>query len=505
MRNKCLWFTLLVFTLSIGLNATASGKPQDEKQLAKLQKQIDQLQAQLDGKSKFKASKTKTDSGERVRDVGQQIVRRPTRDRYEQDIPLQIRLYDLSDLFAVSPNYPAVNVNEFQAGRQFFAATPAGQRGMSNGGGQFGGGQGGGGFSGGGGGVFNIPAKQFSGGLRNDGNSNMQAAQVTLKQLVNTIRVTVKPEMWGDDSSSARIESLGNTLLITASEEMHTQINDLFNLFREHWGKRRTVSVQTWWIRADAGVTSDLIDSESTEKVGAGVVAESRWKEFFDKAKEEKKIAYSSTLTGHNNQTLHAISGKQISLTVDAQPFETNDIQWHVKDFDELDSALPDVDEDEDFIPENFGFLGQKKRIVGFRPVNTFFHNGAAVQVTPLATRGGNFVILDLQAKLNELVQGDRGEQISVEKEGGETTIKLDDIDYLSCQFSSTLRCPKNQVVLAGSMTSNPSAETETPEILVFVRVSVHTIKEDKSDWKRSTVVTPAAAKPKEKVKAGAK
>ena len=241
------------------------------------------------------------------------------------------------------------------------------------------------------------------------------------------------------------------------------------------------------------------MDSETTKTVGAGVVAENRWKEFFSKAKEEKKIAYSSTLTGHNNQTLHAISGKQISLTVDAEPFETNDIQWHVKDFEDLDSQPSDLDPDEDGIPESLGFIGQQKRIVGFRPVNTFFHNGAALQVTPLATRGGNFVILDLQAKLNELVNGGRGERISVEKEGGETTIQLDDMDYLSCQFSSTLRCPKNQIVLAGSMTSNPSAESETPEILIFVRVSVHTIEEDQSDWKKSTVVMPAAVKPKSK------
>ena len=514
MRNKCLWFTLLIFTVSFGLNATAFGKPQDEKQLAKLQQQIDQLQAQLKSATgKQKKSETKQESNERVRDLGQQIIRRAPRDRYEQDVPLQIRLYDLSDLFAVSPNYPAINLNEFQAANQFFPAAPAGMRGMTAGGGQggFGGGGGqsggGGGFGaggvGGGGGVFSIPATQFAAGLQEGGNLNMQAAQVTLKQLVNTMRATVKPEMWGDDSTSARIEFLGNTLLITASEEMHTQINDLLNLFREHWGKRRTVSVQTWWIRADSGVTSDLVDSETSKKVGAGVVAENRWKEFFNKAKEEKKIAYASTLTGHNNQTLHAISGKQISLTVGAEPFETNDIQWHVKDFDDLESVIPELAQNDDYGPENFGFLGQQKRIVGFRPVKSFFHNGAVLQITPLATRGGNYVILDMQAKLNELARGDRGETISVEKEGGETSIQLDDIDYLSCQFSSTLRCPKNQVVLAGSMTSNPSAENETPEILIFVRVSVHTIEEDESDWKKSTVVMPAAAKTKSK--AGAK
>ena len=513
MQNKCLWFTLFVFTVGIGLSAEAVAKPQDKKQLANLQQQIDELQAQLNRKnSKQKSPIVKADTGERVRDVGQQIVRRPARDRYEQDVALQIRLYDLSDLFAVSPNYPAVNFNEFAASQQqqYFPAITSQQRSMTSGnggfggGGQSGGGQGGG-FGGSGvggsGGVFNIPAKQFAAPLQEGSNMNMQAAQVTLQQLVRTIQATVKPEMWGSDSTSARIEFLGNTLLITASEEMHTQISHLLDLFREHWGKRRTVSVQTWWIRADAGVTSDLIDNETTKKIGAGVVAENRWKEFFSKAKENKTIAYSSTLTGHNNQTLHAISGKQVYLTVNAEPIETNDIQWHVKDFEELESDPSDLDADEGSISESLGFLGQQKRIVGFRPVNTFFHNGAALQVTPLATRGGNFVILDLQAKLNELVQGDRGERIAIDREKGEgeISIQLDDVDYQSCRFSSTLRCPKDQVVLAGSMTSNPSADNATPDILVFVRVSVHTIEEDQSDWKKSTMVTPPAVKPKSK------
>ena len=314
-----------------------------------------------------------------------------------------------------------------------------------------------------------------------------------MQQLVETIEATVKPEMWGESSTSARVKFLGNTLLITATEDMHTQINHLLNLFREHWGKRRTVSVQTWWVRSDHGVTSELVDQDTTKKIGAGVVPEDRWDEFFKAAKEAKNVTYSATLTGHNNQTLHAVSGKKISLTVDADPFEVSDSQWHVPDLDDLADFDLDPD-DKDSFTGNLGHLGRQKRIIGFRPVNQFFHDGAAVQVTPLATRGGNFVILDLQAKLNKLVRGERVERIAVEQEGKKAEIELDDIDYLACRFSSTLRCPKDQIVLAGSMTADPTANGETPEILIFVRVSVHTIEEDQSDWKKTTVVTPAAA-----------
>lgn len=485
MRSDNLWLTTLIVTVLLGMNAAAIGKPQDEPTLAELQQQVAQLQAQLKQKTIKQSQSGKTgEASERVRDVGRQIVRRPARDMYEREVDLQIRLYDLSDLFAVSPNYPASMPNEFEAGRRLFTATPTTHRG--------GGGFGGGGVGGGGGGVFSIAPTQFAAPIQEVQNINMQSAQVTMKQLVETIEETIKPEMWGETSTSARVKFLGNTLLITATEEMHTQINHLLNLFREHWGKRRTVSVQTWWIRSDHGVTSDLVDQDTTKEIGAGVVPKERWKDFFDAAKEANKVAYSATLTGHNNQTLHAVSGKQVSLTVDADPLEVNDSQWHIRDFENLADLGLNPDDEDSFI-EELGFLGQKKRIVGFRPVNQFFHDGAAIQLTPLATRGGNFVILDLQAKLNKLVRGDRVERIVAEHEDQKAEVELDDVDYLACRFSSTLRCPKDQIVLAGSMTSDPTAEGEAPEILIFVRVSVHTIEEDQSDWKMSTVVDPTA------------
>lgn len=499
MRSPYLWCTTLAITMLLGVNAAVIGKPQDEQTFAELQQQVAQLQAQLKRKAtKQSKSENVTESSERVRDVGRQIVRRNPR-LYEQDIDLQIRLYDLSDLFAVSPNYPAVKLDEFESGRQLFAVSPVQQRGGGFGGGGRGGG---GGFGGGGsGGVFNLAPTQFGAPIQEVQNLNTHSAQVTMQQLVETIEATVKPEMWGESSTSARVKFLGNTLLITATEDMHTQINHLLNLFREHWGKRRTVSVQTWWVRSDHGVTSELVDQDTTKKIGAGVVPEDRWDEFFKAAKEAKNVTYSATLTGHNNQTLHAVSGKKISLTVDADPFEVSDSQWHVPDLDDLADFDLDPD-DKDSFTGNLGHLGRQKRIIGFRPVNQFFHDGAAVQVTPLATRGGNFVILDLQAKLNKLVRGERVERIAVEQEGKKAEIELDDIDYLACRFSSTLRCPKDQIVLAGSMTADPTANGETPEILIFVRVSVHTIEEDQSDWKKTTVVNPAAAtdaKPKSK------
>ena len=160
-------------------------------------------------------------------------------------------------------------------------------------------------------------------------------------------------------------------------------------------------------------------------------------------------------------------------------------------------------DEDDDEPDSNsLAMISRKREVVGFRPIETLFHEGAAVQITPMATRGGNFVILDLQAKINELVKKPKpGDKIFVEGSEKRVEVQLDSTDYVSCRFNSTVRCPDDQVVLAGSMSWDPADEHENPEVYLFVRASIHTIEEDKSDWKRATVVGPKKVQPKPEAK----
>ncbi len=477
---------LVVFVLvSVGFGAGSIFAQEATRE--QLQQQIATLQSQLDG---VNASSGAADAGfrqERVRNVGSQIIRRKPREE-ETDIAFQIRLYDMSDLFAVSPSYPAKRPGELEGSSRLFAESYGGR----SGGGFSGGGVGGGGVSAGSGGVFRVaPAAP---GWPGESSLNMRAAQVTLSQLVDTIKETVKPEMWGTGSTSARVKFLGNTLLITATEEMHTQINNLLNLFREHWGKRRTISIQTFWVRADHGEAWGLVDGETTKQIGAGVVKKERWEEFFAKALDEKKIEYAATLTGHNNQTLHALSGRQVRLTVDAEALESADFDWEIRSADDFEGdPFGEPDDDEPAI-SGLALIKRKREVVGFRPIDTLFHEGAAIQVTPLATRGGNYVILDLQAKINELVKDKPGDKIFVEGSKKRIEVQLDNTDYLSCRFNSTLRCPDDQVLLAGSMSWDPTGEHENPEIYLFVRASIHTIEEDLSDWKKTTVVDPEKA-----------
>ena len=472
--------------------------PDSQTDLSQLQKQLSMLQNQIASLEKKSSNSEPQDS--RVRSVGSSRVSRIPEPVNE--VSLQIRLYDLSDLFVASPSYPAQTPDDLGQAVALF----------SNGsGGHVGGmGQGGGGFGGGGGGVFRVspvaprsPAGSalispgFASPKQEAGSLGIRSAQVSMTQMVKTIKGTVQPEMWGDDADQAKVQFLGNTLLITATDEMHSQITNLLNLFREHWGRRRTITVQTYWIRADAGDTADLLDEKSTE-IGAGVVDQKKWAEYFAAARTEKRFAYSATLTGHNNQTLYALSGQMLQLTVGAEPFKSTHEGVKVREGadGEDDDGNPFGDGQRKNRKKSSGDLYhfRNKEIVGFSPIRKTFHNGTAIQVTPLATRGGNFVIVDLHAKINELmkpVEGSEERSIFVRHgESGKTEVKLDSTDFVAGRLNTTLRCPKGQVVLAGEMTLDPNSEREHPNVYLFVKTSVHTITEDKSDWTRQVPET---------------
>lgn len=460
--------------------------------IGELQKQLETLQNQIASFQNQKQSGQSVQQDSRVRSVGSQRIKRVQ--PLDED-PMQIRLYDLSDLFVVSPSYPAQRPHEFGPHAMFDAGKMAFTGGIGQGGGGFGGGgQGGSGFGGGGmggGGVFRVgpvkawkqpqpPVAKKPAPRQEAGSLAMRSAQVSMDQLVTTIQNTVEPEMWDSDQGDASVQFLGNTLLITATESMHSQITNLLNLFREHWGRRRTVSVQTFWIRAGAGDTADLLDAKASE-IGAGVVDADKWNKYLADARTEKRFAYSATLTGHNNQTLHALSGEQKQLVVGATPYLKTDAAMWFEDPEDVSPFGEDSDDDEDM-----DYFNRTRKIVGFHPVRQSFQNGAVIQLTPLATRGGNFVILDLHAKFNELSKPAEGaEQPSAfvvdDKEKSE--VKLDHVDFVTCRLNTTLRCPTEEVVLAGSMTFDPNSDEEHPNIYVFVKTFVHTITEDKSDW----------------------
>lgn len=458
-RSTCLAaFCLLVFSMANAQSAMA--QPTSQSDVEKLQQQLAALQSQI---SSMKTAKSKTENSnpfdsDRVKSVGTKRVPQPRKSQY--DDTLHIRLYDLSDIFVVSPHYPAVQPDEVAATGTIFQSAQNGQtsrRGMSGGGGFGGGGQGG---------VFRVPpSRAIATTAAQEAQSlNMESAQISMPELVKAIKATVSPDQWGTSAYEAKIQFLGNTLLISATDDMHQQITNLLDLFRAHWGKLRTISIQAYWIRSDATQAKDLLVQKEQEEIGAGVVDPDRWAKFLKSAKTEKRLSYTMTLTGHNNQTLHAISGRQRQLVLDATPFESSKVTTTKE-----------------------GSQAEEISIVGFKPTRFPVHDGAAIQVTPLATRGGNFVVVDLHAKVNEFldVEDEKKSSIFSQTSNGEKVeVKLDSADYIAHRMSTTLRCPKEQIVLAGGMTYD-QVDSEQPNLYLFVKATVHTINEDKSDWNK--------------------
>ena len=447
--------------------STTQAQPGNQS-MDELRAQMEQITAQM---QRLEQASPETDSPpihvDRVRSLGSQRSTKPV----IQDETRYLKLYDLSDIFSFSTQYPAqliepfagADSQPFNSGVDFSATSS--RSGMSAG--SFGGGMGGGGMGGmGGGGVFNIPPT-----IQDADTLDRSDIQVSIKTVIEAIKTNVEPDQWQGKTNDSTISQLGNMLLVSATNSTHSQIAALLDLFREKWGARRTIAMHVYWIRADVDSVTKLLDEEFQTTNGAGVIAADRWDPFFAKALTEKRLAYTSSIAGHNGQTLHAISGKHLSLTVDSAAL------YHETTTSQM------LDEE-----ESNGATGQAitATVAGLIPERRYLFTGAIAELTPLATRGGNFAIIDLKTAVTELLPPTADAkplESSVRTLDGQTlTVALDDCDVSCYRMSTTLRCPTSQIVLAGGMTGTTDRAESQLELFVFVRATTHAIHEDASD-----------------------
>ena len=413
--------------------------------LETLRNQLKQIQGKLD------AAQHDDDGvfSQRAPEIGRQraIPRQPV-----DDDLMTIRFYDLSELFTVAPQYPARLPDDLsKLDPLVFSADNVALHA-------------GGGFGGGGGGVFNVPPTYQV----QPKNMSLAAARVSVDTLIQAIQRTVEPDRWGKKDDQASVSVLGNTLLISATDAMHGQIGNLLELFRKHWGKLKTVSIDAFWVRATADSVQQLLDSKEENRM-VGKIDQKKWQSFFEEANTDKRVAYAASINGHNGQTLNAVSGRQKLLVVDAQPLHsTSGFREHPEDEDEMT------------------WERVEKSVVGLQPIRRPLQLGAALQVSPLATRGGNFVILDLHTRVNELIAG-VGEEVAPKivarsTDGESMELSLDTAEYVSYRLSTTIRCPKNEVILAGGMTYDSTIDEEQPNLYLFIRSSIHEIEPDRNE-----------------------
>ena len=360
------------------------------EEVQRLREQIDSLQEKL---HQMETAPTSV-SRERSTQLGRSRSR-------EEEPEILVRIYDLSDLLAMVVPYPAMLSTDLEATEVPLFPSPtgtvSGPNGMSGAGAMGGmsgmGGMGGGMFTlqrGGNSGSDAAPSKtsprlpkdiafQVVGGSSSTAQpkrakgaaSGMQSARIDLDTLIDAITSTIDAPTWEDVGGPASIRPLGNALIVSAAPRTHDQITALLDSFRKRWGTLRTISVEAHWLWLSEPQLGDLLVPLDKMKPGEprafGLVDEAAWDAH---AKETRNAdaaqpaGYRAVITCYNGQTVHTVSGQQRNLIVGMTPL-----------------------------------VGESPS-VGYQPVVATLQEGAALQITPMTTVGGKFVVLDLHSRV---------------------------------------------------------------------------------------------------------
>ena len=412
----------------------------DPDTVAQIRQQINALQQQLEALENAPAPKRN------VTQIG------ASRARNRAVTGMVVRIYDLGDLFAVAPPYPARNKSDLDpsGGHSIFPSAIEDTRGM-------GGGMGG---MGGGGGMFSIPpigTLTLGAAATRQVSGDMDAIESSQAELIRVIRETISPELW---SEGGKITKLGNAFIISADDETHQQIEALLNLFRARWGTLRTVSIRAWWISLAPADIQGLLDAP-TESIAPdgppvfGLVGADAWQELLQiwqqPADDAHRLRYQATLTCYNGQTVSSVSGSQ-SLAVGAmKPFATRS--------------------------EN----GQMNGQIGYQPELTTIQEGLAFQATPITNISGKTILLDIHSRLT--LPTSEGKAPKPEANASKVT-PAEVVQPISRRrlnihrLSTTARVPVDRPYLIGGM-SLPDAETEGLQLYLFVKVSVQELRND--------------------------
>lgn len=366
---------------------------------------------------------------------------------------LILRIYDLSDLFSFAPPYPATEGSALGGNDPLFPL-PKGEAGGAYGG------MGGGGF-------FRVGEdpqavvpptialpRPFAAQIGVSGGV-VTTTRTSMEQLIAVITATIEPTQWEDAGGPCSIGPLGTSLLISATLTMHRQIEGLFGAFRERWGTLRTVTVQADWIWLSPEEVAEVVQSHPSstqpgDTPSFGLIKDNALEVLA--AKEGRRPGYTATITCTNGQTVHTVAGRQ-SLVV------TN--------------VTPVVDG------------GEGEGAVGYRPAAVPLQEGAAIQLTPVVSTSGKFVVLDVRTRVlerqDEPGDGPPADQAkAVSKVPAIAAVKALDRPSLACyRFATTLRLPVDRRVLVGGMTFNAAPGAKTDQLYLVVKTSIQELRDD--------------------------
>jgi hypothetical protein len=344
---------------------------------------------------------------------------------------LVLRVYQVVDLLAPTPNYP-------YRGSEL-PTTDASPGYRPGGGGGMGGGFGGGGFGGGGkgGGFFQVPPERqllaqagesgtseagFAGGGVGIGGGQQHGAAMLsfgMDDLIEAITGAVSPDTWEEMGGAGTIHPLGSMLLVSQTEEVHRTIESLLDEIRTQGGAVRTVSVTARWLALEEDQRLQLAgDGENSR----GMVLD---REALKKLPADA-TRYQGQITCYSGQTVHIVSGtRHLAVT----------------------SAIPVV-----------GGPGS-----GYQPVVAFPNAGVLLQVTPLLLPGGQAASLDVQSSVTAWQPPE-----SLTVATGEPGLSIDRVRLAAHQLATTVRIPVGKPVLVGGLTTLDADAPQKPLYLVI-------------------------------------
>ncbi len=406
--------------------------------------------------------------------------------RDDDEPRLVVKVYDLSDLFTVAPSYPAYEPTELIRGNEPQPVFPHIGGGVSasggfGGGGSFGGGGGGGSFGGGGGGLFAVPnvAPKGPGTIERERSATLNQAsgasgapasnvRTSMESLIQTITSTIDPEGWADVGGPSTIAPVGSSLLISTTSETHGKLTALIDLFRQRWGSLRTISVQAHWLwLTPARVDEVLVQPKPGEAVAASqislnTIAPKVWQEMLAAAaKDGAPAGYHAIVTCYNGQTVATQAGTQRIVVTGIQPV-----------------------------------VGGGESSAAYSPVLRAVHEGATLQITPLATRHVKYVVLDVHSRVSllppsaKLLEKVEKVEQQVKNDPRQVVAALDRTVLQTQRLETTLRLPVGQPTLIGGMTF-ASAEGKNSHLYLFITAKVQELRDDEPTAAPATPVIP--------------
>lgn len=433
------------------------------------------LRAQLE---KLQTALRDAERKEEIRGKVTEIGASGGRARNYDEPRLVVKVYDLSDLFTVAPSYPAYEPLELLRASEPQPVFPHVEAKGTDAGAA-------GGFGGGGGGLFAVPnvgqrpatvdRNQPATLHQASGASGAAASSVrtSMNSLIETITSTIDPDGWADVGGPSTIAPVGSSLLISTTGETHAKLTALIDLFRQRWGSLRTISVHAHWLwltpsQVEAALPTPANDAAHKQTSLNSLDPES-WKKLLTAAEQNAaRNSYHAIVTCYNGQTVATQAGSQRLAVIGLMPVTTSG--------------------------ENAS--------VSYTPQLRTIHDGATLQVTPLATRHVKYVVLDVHSRVNllppvaPLAKEEEAKPFAAVNNDPRRLVEALDRGSVQTQrIETTLRVPVGQPTLIGGMTF-AGTEGKNSHLYLFITANVQELRDDDP-----TTAAPAAAgeKPAEK------